>query len=69
MRVFASDAETAHTIVQAECRNNQCHCPPEWCTDDIQTDISGVREIAATTGDGTAAPLAHVAAKHIVRLD
>jgi hypothetical protein len=45
VRVDAPDAAAAHSIVQAEaeCRTSQCHCPPEWCTDDIQSDVVTVR--------------------------
>jgi hypothetical protein len=45
VRVDASDAAAAHSVVQAECRTSQCHCPPEWCTDDIQSDVINVRGV------------------------
>jgi hypothetical protein len=45
VRVVADDAATAHALVQAECEANQCHYPPECCTDDIETTVLHVRQV------------------------
>jgi hypothetical protein len=45
IRLNAPDAAPAQGVVQAECRANQCHCPPDWCTDDVQSDVVSVREV------------------------
>ena len=45
IRLEAPDAVTAQSVVQAECGADQCHCPPDWCTDDVQSDVVSVREV------------------------
>ena len=45
IRLEAPDAVTAQSVVQAECGADQCHCPPDWCTDDVQSDVLSVREV------------------------
>jgi hypothetical protein len=45
IRLEAPDAVTAQSVVEAECGTDQCHCPPDWCTDDVQSDVVSVREV------------------------
>ncbi len=45
VRVEADNAAAARSLVQSDCNENECHCPPEWCTDDVQSDAVDVREI------------------------
>ena len=52
IRLEAPDAVTAQSVVQAECRTDQCHCPPDWCTDDVQSDVVSVREVNLRTRTG-----------------
>jgi hypothetical protein len=51
IRVEADDPVAARALVHSECGGGRCHCPPEWCTDDVQTDVVAVR----TVGDGCVA--------------
>jgi hypothetical protein len=46
IRVKAPDANAARVVVQSDCDNGQCHCPPEWCTDDVGSDVADVRLVA-----------------------
>lgn len=43
IRLEAEDAHAARSLVQADCDDNYCHCPPDWCTDDISSDVTEVR--------------------------
>ena len=52
IRLEAPDAVTAQSLVQAECHTDQCHCPPDWCTDDVQSDVVSVREVNPRTRTG-----------------
>jgi hypothetical protein len=45
VRVAAQDAASARNQIQAECEAGEHHCPPEWCTDDIESTILRVREV------------------------
>ena len=45
IRVEAADATAARELVQSDCDDNQCHCPPEWCTDDIESSATEVRAV------------------------
>ena len=45
VRVTAQDQVSARSLVQAECHAGEHHCPPEWCTDDIESTVLGVREV------------------------
>jgi hypothetical protein len=45
IRLEAPDAVTAQSVVEAECGTDQCHCPPDWCTDDVQSDVVSIREV------------------------
>ena len=45
LRVEAVSAAAAKSIVENECASGQCHCPPEWCTDDVESDVLSVREV------------------------
>lgn len=42
-RVEAEDAAAARTLVQSECNDNRCHCAPDCCTDDVQSEVVDVR--------------------------
>jgi hypothetical protein len=46
VRVKAVDAAAARGVVQLECGAGQCHCPPEWCTDDVESQAVSVRHVA-----------------------
>ena len=41
--VMADDGISARAIVESECAGDNCHCPPEWCTEDVQTEVVAVR--------------------------
>ena len=43
IRVEAEDAAAARTLIQSECTENRCHCAPDCCTDDVQTEVVEVR--------------------------
>ena len=43
IRVEAPDANAARVVAQSDCDNGQCHCPPEWCTDDVGSDVADVK--------------------------
>lgn len=45
VRVEADDASAARRLVESDCEVNQCHCPPEWCTDDVDSDVTDVRPV------------------------
>ena len=45
IRLEAPDAVTARSVVEAECDTDQCHCPADWCTDDVQSDVVSVRDV------------------------
>lgn len=45
LRVAAQDAPSARNLVQAECEAGEHHCPPDWCTDDIESTVQRVREV------------------------
>jgi len=43
IRIEAEDAHAARSLVQADGGDKGCHCPPDWCTDDVSSDVSEVR--------------------------
>ena len=43
IRVEAPDANAARVVAQSDCDNGRCHCPSEWCTDDVGSDVADVR--------------------------
>ena len=43
--VEAASASAARGLVQSECVSDRCHCPTEWCTDDVESDVLSVREV------------------------
>ena len=43
IRVEADDAAAARTLIELECNDNRCHCAPDRCTDDVQTEVVDVR--------------------------
>jgi hypothetical protein len=45
VRVAAQDAASARSLVEAECDAGEHHCPPEWCTDDIESTVMHVRGV------------------------
>ncbi len=55
VRVEADDAGAARSLVQAECEGNQCHCPPEWCSENVQSDVVTVRQVVLLGVDPIAA--------------
>jgi hypothetical protein len=42
VRVEADDAAAARSVIQSDCDANQCHCPPDWCTDNVDSDVINV---------------------------
>jgi hypothetical protein len=46
VRVMADDSLTARNLIQAECDGGQCDCPPEACTDDVETTVLYVKQVA-----------------------
>jgi len=53
VRVDAPNREGAARLVQAECDLNQCHCPPEYCTNDVQSETIAVHEVVPAFGPST----------------
>jgi len=51
LRVEAENAASARDLIQA----NPWHCPPEWCCDDVDSNVTDVRpvETGSDTGDAT----------------
>lgn len=47
VRVNASSASAARQIVEADCAAGECHCPTEACTDDLNSSVASVRQVAA----------------------
>jgi hypothetical protein len=45
VRVDASTPTQALQTIEAECAAGQCHCPPEFCTDDLYSTVVGVRQV------------------------
>ncbi len=46
VRVEAADPTAARRQVQAECDSGECHCPAESCTDDVDSTLLDVRQVA-----------------------
>lgn len=46
VRVEAADSAAARGQVQAECDRGECHCPAELCTDDVDSTLLDVRQVA-----------------------
>jgi hypothetical protein len=46
VRILADDSLTARNLIQAECDGVQCDCPPEACTDDVETKFLYVKQVA-----------------------
>ena len=46
VRIVSDDSLTARNLIQAECDGGQCDCPPEACTDDVETTILYVKQVA-----------------------
>ena len=45
VRVVGDGAAAVRTLVQSECDSGQHHCPPEWCSDDIESTVLAVRQV------------------------
>ena len=54
-RVQAADASAARTVVESDLCAGGGHCPAEWCTDDVQSEVVEVRA-AVSTAFGASAP-------------
>jgi hypothetical protein len=50
IRVEAPDANAARVVAQSDCDNGRCHCPSEWCTDDVGSDVADVRLVQDGVG-------------------
>jgi len=46
VRVEAADPTAARRQVQAECDSGECHCPAESCTDDVDSTLLDVKQVA-----------------------
>jgi len=46
VRVQAADPAAARAQVQAECDRGECHCPAESCTDDVDSTLRDVKQVA-----------------------
>jgi hypothetical protein len=46
LHVEADSAVGARELIRGECEGDQCHCPPEWCTDDVESAVLSVREVS-----------------------
>jgi hypothetical protein len=46
VRVQASDPAAARGLVQAELDSGESHCPAEWCTDDVDSTLLDVKQVA-----------------------
>ena len=46
VRVQAADPAAARAQVQAECDAGGCHCPAEFCTDDVDSTLLDVKQVA-----------------------
>jgi len=44
--IEAVSAAAARELVRGECDRDESHCAPEWCTDDVQSEVASVRELA-----------------------
>jgi hypothetical protein len=45
IRLSAPDAAVARVLVESEFHAGDGHCPPEWCTDDVQSLVVQVRDV------------------------
>jgi hypothetical protein len=45
VRVRADDAAAARMSIEAECQAGECDCPPEFCSDDVETSVHAVRQV------------------------
>jgi hypothetical protein len=45
VRVEADDAAAARKLIQTECDANEGHCPPESCSDDVESTVTDVRQV------------------------
>jgi len=46
VRVEAADPTAARRQVQAECDSGECHCAAESCTDDVDSTLLDVKQVA-----------------------
>lgn len=46
VRVSAGDAAAARALIEADCQSGRCHCPAEWCSDDVDSTIMHIRQVA-----------------------
>ena len=51
-RIQADDATAARTVIESDLRDDRSHCPPDWCTDEVQSEVVDVRmaRLQATAG-------------------
>jgi hypothetical protein len=45
VRVAAANPATARSLVQADLDSGACHCPAEWCTDDVDSTLLDVKQV------------------------
>jgi len=69
VRIVANDAAAVRSLVQSECETGEHRCPPEWCTDDVESTVLDVRQVARDHSPGSCldaeiapAPTRHAAA-------
>jgi hypothetical protein len=44
-RIEAADRETALHQIESELEAGQSHCPGQWCTDDVESEVVQVRQV------------------------
>jgi hypothetical protein len=42
-RIQADDGAAARNAIESDLREDRLHCPAEWCTDDVQSEVLDVR--------------------------
>jgi hypothetical protein len=45
VRVVGDGAAVVRTLVQSECDAGEHHCPPEWCSDDVESTVLEVKQV------------------------
>ena len=45
---FVPLSAAARALVESECLHDEYHCPAQWCTDEVQSEVVEVRTVTAT---------------------
>ena len=46
LHVQAENAESVRELLRSECEAGLCDCPPDCCTDDVESAVVEVRQIS-----------------------